>query len=298
MSRSYRWVLALLGVLALALAGCTNRAAERAASGEGGQAASPTAATAEDDPAQPAVQAGGGESHLDRIKDSGKLRVGMTLQFEPQMYRDDDNKPAGYDVELLQIMAKDLGVELDIKDQEFDGLIPGLVGDQFDLISVGLVNRPERAEQIWFSEPYVPYRQVVVVSEESDVDSLDDLNNAEVRITALTGSTAANLVKTNFPQAELVELEQQPAFLEVASGRADAIVVEEYLARPFVAENSDRARILNPDEPFSQEFGAYGLPYGDIEWKVWVDNWVNYHTANGDLDALYRRIIEPTFEEG
>lgn len=283
-----RWLLVTMSALALVLAGCTNQAAEQAAE-EG--------APATQEVAQGGGEGGGGggESHLDQILERGTLRVGMTLQFEPQMYRDENNEPAGYDVELLNLMAEDLGVELEISDQEFDGLIPGLIADQFDLISVGLVNRPERAKTIWFSDPYVPYRQVVVRNSASPVTSVEDLNSPDVRITALTGSTAANLVGTQFPDAELVELEQQPAFLEVASGRADAIVVEEYLALPFVAEN-EGVEILNPGEPFAEEFGAYGLPQGDVEWKVWVDNWIAYHEARGTLDALYRQIIEPSFQ--
>jgi ABC-type amino acid transport substrate-binding protein len=291
MTRRLRWMLAIMGVLALLAAGCTNQPAEEAAeeSGDVGEAPATEAAAAD--------AGGGGESHLDQILERGTLRVGMTLQFEPQMYRDENNEPAGYDVELMNLMAEDLGVELEINDQEFDGLIPGLIADQFDLISVGLVNTPERAQTIWFSEPYVPYRQVVVRNTQSPITQLEDLDSPDARITALTGSTAANLVGTQFPQAELVELEQQPAFLEVASGRADAIVVEEYLARPFVAEN-DGVEILNPDEPFAEEFGAYALPSGDIEWKTWVDNWVRYHTDRGTLDALYRQIIEPSFEGG
>lgn len=284
-----RLLLVGMSALALVLAGCTNQAAEQAADetatqqvaqGDGGEG-----------------QESSGTSHLDQIIERGTLRAGMTLQFEPQMYRDEDNEPAGYDVELLNLMAEDLGVELEISDQEFDGLIPGLIADQFDLISVGLVNRPERAKTIWFSEPYVPYRQVVVRNTASPITAVEDLDSPDARITALTGSTAANLVSTQFPEAELVELEQQPAFLEVASGRADAIVVEEYLALPFVAEN-DGVEILNPGEPFSEEFGAYGLPQGDVEWKVWVDNWIAYHEARGTLDALYRQIIEPSLSSG
>jgi ABC-type amino acid transport substrate-binding protein len=95
------------------------------------------------------------------------------------------------------------------------------------MVSAGLVGRPERLEQLWFTCPYVPYRQVVVINNESGITSLNDVNTADVTVTALIGSTAANLVSTKFPDAELLELDQAPAFLEVASGRADAIVVEE-----------------------------------------------------------------------
>jgi ABC-type amino acid transport substrate-binding protein len=230
---------------------------------------------------------------LDQIKDRGTLRVGMSLQFEPQMYKDANNQPAGYDVEVLNLMATDLGVELEISDLEFDALIPGLLAGQFDMVSVGLVGRPARLEQLWFSCPYVPYRQVVVVNDAAGITSMDQLDSADVTITALIGSTAANLVTSKFPAANLAEFEQAPAFLEVASGRADAIVVEEYLAIPFVRENPATS-VLNPNAPFSQEYGAWALPRGDVIWKDYVNGWLGYYIANGTLAGFYTDIIGPT----
>lgn len=275
--------LALLLVATLVLAACdaatttgdTDGSETTAPVGEGGETPAP------------------GEDRLSVVKDRGSLIVGMTLQFEPQMYRDENNEPAGYDVELVTMLAADLGVELEIMDQEFDSLIPGMLAGQFDLISVGLVNRPERAEQMWFTRPYVPYRQVAVINNDSGIESVADLNSPDVTITALIGSTAANFVSTAFPDAELVELEQQPAFLEVAAGRADAIVVEEYQAFRFVEENENTS-VLNADQPFNQAYGRWVVPVGDVIWWRYVDNWVDFNTANGTLDRLYEEIIGPT----
>lgn len=282
MRRRIRWVI-LISVLAVVVAACD----------AGGGADTTAAAGGEGDGTTVATPEISGDSHFDAIKERGTLRVGMTLQFEPQMYRDENDEPAGYDVELVNMLATDLGVELEISDQEFDALIPGLLADQFDMVSVGLVGRPERLEQMWFTCPYVPYRQVVVINDQSGLTSLDQLNSPDVSITALIGSTAANLVSTMFPEAELIELEQQPAFLEVAAGRADAIVVEEYQAIPFVEENEGTS-ILNPDQPFSQEYGAWALPRGDVMWLNYLNGWLGYYISNGTLDNLYTEIIGPT----
>lgn len=238
-------------------------------------------------------------SLLDDIQSRGTLRVGMTLQFEPQMYRDESGEPAGYDVELMKLMAADIGtgVELDIQDQEFDGLVPALLAGKVDIISVGLVGRPGgRLETMWFSTPYVPYQQVVVVPADSTIADVAELNASGKKITALTGSTAAGLAARIFPEAELVELQQQPALLEVASGRADGGIVEAYLAVPFVEENPT-AKILNPEEPFSLEFGAYAVPRGDVDWLTWVNGWLRYRKGQGVLQALYDQIIGPSLGE-
>lgn len=266
MKRYTRWVVALL-VLAMAAAACSS-----------------------DD-------GGGGDvvegNLLDDIKERGTLKVGMTLQFEPQMYRDANDQPAGYDVEVLKLLAADLDVELEISDQEFPALIPGLIAGEFDMVSVGLVGRPGRLEQLWFTCPYVPYRQVVVTNDASGITSLDQLNSGDITMTALTGSTAAGKVTSEFPNANLVELDQAPAFLEVASGRADAIVVEEYLAIPFVQENPGTS-ILQTSTPLSQEYGAWAVPRGSVVWKDYLNGWLGYYISNGTLNGLYSDIIGPT----
>jgi ABC-type amino acid transport substrate-binding protein len=236
-------------------------------------------------------------SYLDEIQDRGTLRVGMTLQFEPQMYRDRDGEPAGYDVELMKLMAADIGadgVELDIQDQDFTGLIPAMLAGQVDLISVGLVGRPGgRIETMWFSTPYVPYQQVVIVPEDSPVTDVSEINDPDANVTALIGSTAASLANRIFPEATVVELEQQPALLEVASGRADAGIVEAYLAVPFVEENPT-AKILNPEDPFALEYGSYALPRGDLDWWMFVNSWLRFRKGQGILQAMYDQIIGPS----
>jgi polar amino acid transport system substrate-binding protein len=149
---------------------------------------------------------------------------------------------------------------------------------------------------MWFSTPYVPYQQVVIVPADSTIKDLSELNAAGKKITALTGSTAAGLVSRIFPEAELVELQQQPALLEVASGRADASVAEVYLAAPFVEQNPT-AMIFNPEEPFSLEFGSYAVPRGDVDWLMWVNGWLRYRKGQGVLQALYNQIVGPTLGE-
>ena len=234
-----------------------------------------------------------GSSVLDEIVDRGELRVGMTLQFEPQMYLDGSGEPAGYDVELMNLLAEDLGVELKIENQEFDALIPGLLAGQWDLISVGLVPRPPRLLQMYFSDSYVPYDQVLVAPADTDKDATIAAYNASgVTITALQGSTAADQVTTQFPEASLAEFPQQDAaFLEVASGRADAIVVESYLAERFIQANPGQLEVVDLGAPLQIEFGAYALPLGDDVFLNYMNRWLQYYKNNGTLDSIYDEVF-------
>jgi ABC-type amino acid transport substrate-binding protein len=232
-------------------------------------------------------------SVLDQIIERGELRVGMTLQFEPEMYLDENGEPAGYDVELLNLLATDLGVELVIENQEFDALIPGLLAGQWDMISVGLVPRPARLLQMYFTDAYVPYEQVLVAAADSDREPTIEAYNVEgTTITALQGSTAAEQVTTQFPNATLAEFPQQDAaFLEVASGRADAIVVESYLAERFIQANPDQLAVVDLGAPLQIEFGSYAIPLGDEKFLTYLNSWLQYYKNNGTLDTLYDEVF-------
>ena len=235
------------------------------------------------------------ESLLDTIKDRGKIKIGSTLQYPPQMYRDSNGKPAGYDVELMQMLADDMKVELEVVDMDFPGLIPALLAGKVDMLSVGLVNTPERALTLEFTDGYVPYRQVVVVPKNSSAKNIGDLNAKGMKITALMGSTAENIAKMKFPNAEIIGFNQQEAMMEVTSGRADGHVAEEYLAMPLVAKYPNKVKILNPEEPFSDEMGTWAVRPGDARFLNYLNNWLRYYRVRGVLDAKYDEIIRPSF---
>ena len=222
------------------------------------------------------------------LSDSDKLVVGMTLLFKPQMYRDDAGEPDGYDVALLNALADDLGVELEIEDLDFTGLIPGLQAGQFDMVSVGLSNTPERAESIDFTREYVPYAQILVAGADSKPSSnLMDWNSGDFKISALQGSTAAKLIAEEFPKATLVEMpDQSGAFLEVATGRANAIVVESYLFDQFNASNPDQLKRVDVD-PLTLQYGSWAVQKGNTALADYLNEWLCTAQESGQLAELY-----------
>ena len=232
----------------------------------------------------------------DDIQERGVLRVAMTLQFPPQFYRDPATRePAGYDVELLRMMAKDLGVELEIQDMDFTGQIPALLAGRVDLIANGLVNTPERAKTILFTEPYVPYQLVLMVQRGTTLKAPEDLDAKGRVVAVLLGSVSHELARLRFPNAEVRPLERQDAcMLEVASEKADACLMEQYLAIPFVRNNPQTTDILKSDTPLAVQYGCLAIPQGNPRLLYWINNWLKYYKANGVLDAMYDRIVRPS----
>jgi len=97
-------------------------------------------------------------SKLNLIK-PGSLVVCMTLQFVPQMYLNKRGAPTGYDYELLRKLAKDLGLTLEIRNTDFNGLLAGISAKQCDMTSVGLRRTAARELSMTFAGEYMPTRR-------------------------------------------------------------------------------------------------------------------------------------------
>lgn len=227
------------------------------------------------------------------LKKSGTLTVGMTLQFKPQMYLNAQGKPAGYDVILLKALAKKWGVKLDIRNLDFNGLIPGLVAKKFDMVSVGLTATPERRKSISFSRPYVPYAQILAAAaSDTTPATVAAWNVSGKTITSLQGSTAEQLVQKTFPNAKSASFpDQNAAFLEVSTGRANGIVVENYLLSQFNKSNGNALKEVGFPQPLHVEYGSYGVQKGNVKLAVGLSQFICFAQKSGLMAATYKATI-------
>ncbi|MEP6813420.1 MAG: ABC transporter substrate-binding protein [Actinomycetota bacterium] len=224
---------------------------------------------------------------------SGTLTVGMTLQFKPEMYLDSKGKPAGYDVVLVKALAKQLNLKLKIVNLDFNGLIPGLIAKKFDMVSVGLSNTPERAKAVTFSRPYVPYAQILAAKVgDSTPATIAAWSDSSKTITSLQGSTAEALVKSTFPNAQSKSFpDQNAAFLEVATGRANGIVVENYLLAQFNKSNGNKLKEVPFAKPLHVEYGSYAVQKGNTVFAKRLSKFVCKEQTSGQLAKIYQSTI-------
>jgi ABC-type amino acid transport substrate-binding protein len=225
-----------------------------------------------------------------KLNKAGTLTVGMNLQYKPQMYLQ-NGKPAGYDPELLKALAKAMKVKLDIKNLDFNGLIPGLVTKKFDMVSVGLSATPERKKVVTFSRPYVPYSQILGQRVgDSTPATIAAWNSPDKTITSLQGSTAEQLVQKTFPKAVSKSFpDQNAAFLEVATGRADGIVVENYLLAQFNKSNSKKLKQAAFPKPLHTEYGSWAVQKGNSALVRYLNKFLCKSQKNGLLAKLYKK---------
>lgn len=229
-------------------------------------------------------------STLNQIIKRNKLIVGMEVEFFPFEYANEKGEPVGFDVEIAQLAAKELGVELEIKDMEFSGLIPALQGGKIDMIISGMTRTLTRAKAVSFSQPYFVTGLCVLLSAKkaSDVQKLEDLN-APPRVIAVKLGTTGDLISAKFfPKAQINRYKDETACVrEVVTGRADAFVYDQLSISKHHKENADSTRALL--KPFTYEPFAIALRKGDADFLNWLDMYIETIKADGRYQELYQK---------
>ena len=230
-----------------------------------------------------------------RIKAAGKVVFAMPGSMVPPQYYHDPstNQPVGYDVEVAKMIAKDLGVEPVFEEAVVAARVIGLQAGKYDVVMGGTANTPARALSIAFTRGYVPYQQVLLVRADSKLSAIEELNDPKYTITVQIGATAEYAARQMFPKANIKPLQINEAMLEVATGRADADLVELYLAAPFT-KNQPTVKVLGGlEKPVvtATEYGCLACRASDMALRQWLDNWLYWYDTHGILPALYERIM-------
>ena len=177
-------------VLALGvLAGCGGSGSSSAASGSASASGS-------------AAGSGAVYRTLDDIKASGKLVIGVFSDKNPFGYVDENGEYAGYDVELANRLAKELGVEVEYVSTEAASRVEFLQTGKVDIILANFTVTPERAEQVDFADPYMNVALGVVSHDDRVIKSLDELGPND-QVIVITGTTAETYLTKNYPNIKL-----------------------------------------------------------------------------------------------
>jgi polar amino acid transport system substrate-binding protein len=241
---------------------------------------------------------GGFGNIINEIRDRGKITIATILKFPPQMYRDPGtNEPAGYDVEIMKMIAQDLEVELDLVDVEWEAILPGVAAGKYDTTLCGIVNKPSRLLTYEFTRGYVPYDQWLLVRADETATHWSELNQAGKKITAQIGASAEYRARDAFPNAEIVPLKVPEVMLEVEAGRADACLIEIYLAMPFASKHPNTKVLGHPDEAaglLAREWGCIPVRKDEHSFLHYLDAWIGWYWERGTLPTMYDTIVGPT----
>ncbi len=172
------------------------------------------------------------------------LKMGTNAVFPPYEYYDDESgEIVGIDAEVAAAICEKLGYDVEIVDMDFDALIPAVANGKIDMVLAGLTVTDERKQSVDFTISYATGVQVVIVKEDSDITSVDDLfaEGANHKIGVQQGTTGDLYCTGDIADAGLGSVEPfksgTDAVLALTSGKVDCVVIDNEPAKNFVAAN-------------------------------------------------------------
>ncbi|MBU6486305.1 MAG: transporter substrate-binding domain-containing protein [Burkholderiales bacterium] len=219
-------------------------------------------------------------------QDSNVLNVATDATFPPMEYVDTGQR-TGFDIDIMNALAKAMGKQVHWTDIDFKGLIPGLVARRFDVAISAIYITPERAQVVDFTQPYFAGGLCALVKADSPIKTLADLNGKKV--TVQVGTKSVNFLRDNYPQVHRVEVEKNEEMFDlVGIGRADAAVTGKPAAYQFVRTRPG-FRVL--DKELTTE--AYGIAVRKDEPQL--RDQMNAALAKIKADGTYDAIVKKWF---
>lgn len=261
--------------LVLSLAACGSTASSAASS----EAASPEAASSE--------AASETETAELSTVEPGKLIMSTNAAFPPYEMTTDSGEFEGIDIETAQAIADKLGLELQIDDMDFDAALLAVQQGKSDMVMAGVTVTDERQNVMDFTDSYATGIQSIIVKEDSDIASVDDL--AGKKIGTQRGTTGYLYCSDDFGDENVVAYDNGLTAVQMLNnGQVDCVVIDNAPAKEFVAANPG-LKLL--DTAYVEESYAIGVGKGNTELKDAINTALEELKADGTLQAIVDKYI-------
>ena len=216
-----------------------------------------------------------------------KLYVGTNAEFKPYEYLE-NNKMVGFDIELMELLGKELGYEIKWQDMSFDGLLPALQMKKIDAVIAGMSATPERKKAVAFSKPYFKAKQVVITKGvDKSLKSFKDLAGKKVGVMlGFTGDTVVSEIKG-------VKVERfnasYAAIMALSQNKVDAVVLDSEPAKKYTANNK---QFVIASIPAEEEDYAIAVRKNDKELLDKINSALDKIKANGEYDKLLKKYFK------
>jgi polar amino acid transport system substrate-binding protein len=233
------------------------------------------------------------KSTVEKILQRGELRVGFESGYVPFEMTDKTGKFIGFDMDFGRRMDKAMGVKFVPVNTAWDGIIPSLMTDKFDIIMGGMTITQERNLKINFADPYIVVGQTILLNKkhEGKVLSYKDLNDPKFILTSRMGTTGEQAIKKYIPKATYKGFESEAeAGLEVINGKADALVYDlPFCGFLYGSQGQGKTVFLN--QPFTYEPLAWAINKGDPDFLNFLNNFLRQSKGDGFYEQVYNKWI-------
>ncbi len=271
--------------LVLSLAACGSTASSAASS----EAASPEAASSDAASSEAASSEAASETETAELStvEPGKLIMSTNAAFPPYEMTTDSGEFEGIDIETAQAIADKLGLELQIDDMDFDAALLAVQQGKADMVMAGVTVTDERQNVMDFTDSYATGIQSIIVKEDSDIASVDDL--AGKKIGTQRGTTGYLYCSDDFGDENVVAYDNGLTAVQMLNnGQVDCVVIDNAPAKEFIATNPG-LKLL--DTAYVEESYAIGVGKGNTELKDAINTALEELKADGTLQAIVDKYI-------
>lgn len=237
----------------------------------------------------------GGDSQEQEV-----LTVAMELAYPPFETKDEQGNPSGVSVDFMKDFGEYIGKEIRIENISFDGLIPSLQTGKADMVMSSMTITEERKETVDFSEPYANALLAVLTNKDSQITSVDDLNQEGKKVAVKTGSTGYLYAQEHLKNAEIIALQDESAcVMEVSQGKADGFIYDQLTIYRNWQNNQDTTNAVFI--PF-QDVEPWGIAVkkGNTELLDQLNDFIETYREDGGFEELTEKYLseeKEAFEE-
>ncbi|PMM03141.1 transporter substrate-binding domain-containing protein [Vibrio breoganii] len=226
--------------------------------------------------------------NLDKINDRGTLRVGMST-FVPWAMRNKQGDLIGFEIDVAKRLAADSGWKVEFVPTAWDGIIPSLLSQKFDVIIGGLSITEARSKSVLFTQPYSRSGVQLAASKElaEGFSKISDFDSRRVKIAARRGAFTVQVARETFPKAKVLQFDDDAqAFQEVLNGNAHAVIASSPKPEHEAIKNADSLFI-----PFTERLSkgneAFAVRLGETDKAEFFNEWIKARTEDGWLEERY-----------
>lgn len=228
------------------------------------------------------------QSTLKKITKSGVLKVGTTGTQPPFSMEAKDGTLIGFEIDLAELLAESMNLELELVRLPFTDLLTNLEAGKVDVVMSGMSITMERNMKAAFVGPYVLSGKSILTKMESlaNVNAAEELNESNLKVTSLKGSTSEKFVKVFLPEATSLPAEDyDKAIAKLLSNEANVMVADYPVCVLNILKNPNSG-LVTLTEPLTVEPIGMALPPSDPLFINFMENYINALTMNGLLSEL------------
>ena len=226
-----------------------------------------------------------GSSDSLNLVQEGTLVMGTNAEFPPFEFKEGDGF-AGIDVELMEAIAKKLGLELQVEDMAFESLTQSF--GQIDVIAAGFTIDPDREQTCDFTDPYFNASQTVIVVPDSSIATLEDLDGKKIGVQS--GTTGKDAAQEVTDASNVTEYNNGSLAVEaLVSGKIDAVIIDKNPANAYKDQHGDKIKLV--EGLFEEEEYALAVEKGNKELLDALNKALDELKADGTFDTIVEKYI-------